>query len=312
VNILTKLKSKLLFSIIFGVIILLVLSVFADINSLIIALYEFQWSYAPLILILTFFNYIFRFIKWYYYLKKLGININKKDSAIVFFSGLTMSITPGKFGEVLKSYLLKQLNGINISRSAPIVFAERLTDVIGLILLSSVGATIYKYGESILIATLICIALMILVIQSKTISLKIIGFSERIPIISNFAHNLYELYESAFQLLILKNLLIAVIISALSWFFECLAMYYTIKAFGLNISLIAATFVFAFSSIAGAVSMLPGGLGVAEGSMTGLLILLNIPKPFAVSATLIIRFCTLWFGVGIGMVTLFLFRKKFI
>ncbi|MFQ6073392.1 MAG: YbhN family protein, partial [Methanosarcinales archaeon] len=242
----------------------------------------------------------------------LGININKKDSAIVFFSGLTMSITPGKFGEVLKSYLLKQLNGINISRSAPIVFAERLTDVIGLILLSSVGATIYKYGESILIATLICIALMVLVIQSKTISLQIIGFSEKIPIFSNFAHNLHELYESAFRLLILKNLLIAVIISALSWFFECLAMYYTLKAFGLNISLIAATFVFAFSSVAGAVSMLPGGLGVAEGSMTGLLILLNIPKAFAVSATLIIRFCTLWFGVGIGMVTLFLFRKKFI
>ncbi|MFQ6073394.1 MAG: hypothetical protein ACE5KT_11955 [Methanosarcinales archaeon] len=60
------------------------------------------------------------------------------------------------------------------------------------------------------------------------------------------------------------------------------------------------------------VSMLPSGLDVAEGSMTGLLILLNIPKPFAVSATLIIRFCTLWFGVGIGMITLFLFRKKFI
>jgi uncharacterized membrane protein YbhN (UPF0104 family) len=36
----------------------------------------------------------------------------------------------------------------------------------------------------------------------------------------------------------------------------------------------------------------------------------NITRTIAVSATVIIRFCTLWFGVAIGMLTLLISRNK--
>jgi uncharacterized membrane protein YbhN (UPF0104 family) len=43
--------------------------------------------------------------------------------------------------------------------------------------------------------------------------------------------------------------------------------------------------------------------------MTGMLILLlDLPASTATAATLIIRFATLWFGVGLGLVT-WLFSK---
>ena len=62
----------------------------------------------------------------------------------------------------------------------------------------------------------------------------------------------------------------------------------------------------------GAVSALPGGLGAADASIGGLLIiLLDLSKEMSVAATLLIRLCTLWFGVGIGLVALFLYRKRF-
>ena len=64
------------------------------------------------------------------------------------------------------------------------------------------------------------------------------------------------------------------------------------------------TFVYAFASLAGAVSMLPGGLGVAEGSLTGLLAGLGTPLPEAAAATLLVRAATLWLAVAIGVVTL--------
>jgi uncharacterized membrane protein YbhN (UPF0104 family) len=50
--------------------------------------------------------------------------------------------------------------------------------------------------------------------------------------------------------------------------------------------------------------MLPGGLGVAEGSMWGILVYLGIDKTLAIGATLMIRFGTLWFGVILGLVML--------
>jgi len=50
----------------------------------------------------------------------------------------------------------------------------------------------------------------------------------------------------------------------------------------------------------------PGGLGVAEGGITGLLQLIveGMGKSVATLAALIIRFTTLWFGVIVGLVVL--------
>jgi uncharacterized membrane protein YbhN (UPF0104 family) len=59
--------------------------------------------------------------------------------------------------------------------------------------------------------------------------------------------------------------------------------------------------------------MLPGGLGAADTTIGGLLLVSvkGISNATASAATLLIRFCTLWFGVSIGLLTLFLFRKRF-
>jgi len=54
------------------------------------------------------------------------------------------------------------------------------------------------------------------------------------------------------------------------------------------------------------VSMLPGGLGVAEGSLTGLLVGLGTALPEAAAATLLVRAATLWLAVALGVVTLLL------
>ena len=63
-----------------------------------------------------------------------------------------------------------------------------------------------------------------------------------------------------------------------------------------------AVFTLSFSTVIGAVSTLPGGLGAVEVSMAGMLILLlTLPASTATAATLIIRFATLWFGVGLGL-----------
>ena len=56
--------------------------------------------------------------------------------------------------------------------------------------------------------------------------------------------------------------------------------------------------------------MIPGGLIVAESGSIALLVMANISRSIAVSATIIIRFCTLWFGVAIGVITLLFSRNK--
>ena len=78
-------------------------------------------------LALALLNYFLRFVRWAYYLKVLGIKIPLSVSSLVFLSGLAMSITPGKMGEVLKSHLLRDRTGVPVSISLPVVVMERIT-----------------------------------------------------------------------------------------------------------------------------------------------------------------------------------------
>ena len=57
--------------------------------------------------------------------------------------------------------------------------------------------------------------------------------------------------------------------------------------------------------------MLPGGLGVTEGSLTFLLVQKNIPKDIAVASTFVIRVATLWFAVLVGVFAVSIYQKRF-
>ena len=58
------------------------------------------------------------------------------------------------------------------------------------------------------------------------------------------------------------------------------------------------------SLIVGALSFIPGGLGVAEGSLIGLFSLQNIDFSEAIVIVVLIRFFTLWFSTIVGFVAL--------
>ena len=87
------------------------IALYADLPQMLKALVNFRWEFLPLILGLTLFNYFWRFIKWQYYLGRLEIHVHWFKSLLIFLSGLSMAITPGKIGELLKAYLLKNVNG---------------------------------------------------------------------------------------------------------------------------------------------------------------------------------------------------------
>ncbi len=305
-----KLKFRLLIFIVAGLAVFAGLFIYADIKEVGLVFGHFKWEYIPLILVFTTLNYLIRFVKWHYYLRNIGIIIKYCHSLMVFLSGLSMSATPAKLGEVFKSYLLKRLNGTEVSRSVSVVLAERITDVIGLLILAIISFWSFQYGREILIVILAVSLALVITIHSRRIATKLIHISKSIPYINKFSSNLETAYESAYMLFKSNILLTAVVISVISWWFECLAMHFVLRGLDVNTSLLFSTFVFSFSSLAGAVSMVPGGLLVAEGSFTGLLMLSDISKPVAASATILIRFCTLWFGVIIGLITLLLLSRK--
>ena len=299
----------------FAFLVVVGLMVYGDFPKMVEALARFQWAYLPAILGLTFLNYLLRFVKWDFYLRQIGVtDLSKADSFLLFFSGLSMVVTPGKLGEWLKCYLLREMNGVPFSRSAPIVVAERLTDGVAMVLLASGGLVLFGAGWQILGAALALAVATVAVSRNRSLAMRLLSFAERAPLVASHVHHLHEFYESAHTLFSPRNLALAVALGFVSWLGEGIAFYLVALGLGLEGSLVLAVqavFILSAATLAGSLVLLPGGLGVAEGGITGLSqVMLGLGKDAAVAGALIIRFCTLWFGVSLGMVTLFFTIRK--
>ena len=265
----------------------------------------------PVLLALSLLNYLFRFFKWDYYLGIIDVKMNKLDSLSVFMSGLVMSVTPGKLGELLKSLLVKEITNVPISRTAPIVLAERLTDFISLLILAIIGAFVYDFGGTISITISLALIILIVLVSNKNLSILLLNQLEKITFLKKYLTNIHAAYESSYRLLKPVPLVSMTFISLLAWGFECVGYYLILKNFNVNLGLLWASFSYGFSTIIGAVSMLPGGLGITEGSLTFLLIQKNIPKDIAVTTTFIVRVVTLWFAVLVGIISVIFYQKRY-
>lgn len=311
------LQGRIIISLLIGLVVVITISLLSDLQSVGRDFGAFAWGLLPAILGLTALNYLLRWLKWDYYLRYLeqGRGVGRGDSGLIFTAGMVMSVTPGKVGEVFKSYLLKRVNGTPITASAPIVLAERLTDGLAMLLLMALGLTLYPPARPAFIALVVLTAVGIIILQRRPLFERMVALVARLPLGAKIAPRLLTIYDSTVRLLHWRILLVSTIISFLSWGFECVAFYYVLVGLGVEgtpLLLLQATFIFAASTLFGLVSFLPGGLGVSEVSSVGLLVaLVGLGASAATTATILIRFCTLWFGVLLGVIALAWFGRRY-
>ena len=265
------------------------LGLYADFGSLGDELASFRWELFPLALFLTTLNYALRFWRWERYLARVEIDVPLARSLSIFVAGLTMTITPAKLGELLKCGLLRRSFGVPVRRSAPVVLAERVTDATGVVLLAVVAGAGTR-DWPLLVAAVIAVAALVAVVRS--------------PLLDRFAF-FGEAAAASRSLLTVPLLVAMTLLSAVSWFCESLAAYVCVRGLDLDLSLADTVVVFSLGSLAGAASFLPGGLGVADASMIGLIrVLGDVPRAAAAAATVLIRLATLWYGVALGLIGL--------
>jgi uncharacterized protein (TIRG00374 family) len=309
--VLKNIRNRIFVSIAIAAIIYLAFTIYADYREVISSFNNFNWILLPVLLLLSFGNYISRFFKWGYYLKIIDVKLQTIDSLSIFMSGLIMSITPGKMGELLKSYLVKQVNGTPISKTAPIVFAERATDFLSLTILALAGAYYFNYGQIITITIGLFLISGITIILNKKLFYKIITQLSRIRFISKHINKISTAYESSAILLSIQPLFLMTLLSILSWGFECLGYFIILNNFKIEAGLYWSIFSYSFSTIIGALSMLPGGLGITEGSLSFMLIQKGVKENVAFASTFIVRAVTLWFAVIVGIISVLLYQKRF-
>jgi len=310
----SALKRRVWWGVAFGAAVFIILALYADARELARHMGNFAaFALVPALGLVTV-GYFIRVIKWEIYLARLGIRLPAVESWLTFFAGMVMAISPGKVGEVLKSFIIKSRHGIAITRTAPIVVAERLTDLVAIVILAAWGVSQSDYGLWVIIASAGLVGFILVVFSHRGAGDLLVKLVGKVSLLARFADKVAQALESLRTLLSFKTLTATSALSVGAWILECIATYLILQAFpNVDIDLATATFIFAFSTLAGAVSMLPGGLGVSEGSMIALLTTVFEVMPdlqMATAATLVVRFCTLWYGVVLGGVSLWVLNRR--
>jgi uncharacterized protein (TIRG00374 family) len=243
----------------------------------------------------------------------LGLAVPAGESFLVFLGGFALTVTPGKLGEAVKAFLLRESRDIPAARTAPIVIAERLTDLVGLLALAMVGVFTFDVDRRFMAVGAALIGVGLLAVSVESVAKLAIRIAGQVPGVRRFAHRLETFYQSTKALLRPGPLLGAVVLSIVSWAFECVAFWLVVGGFpGARVGMQAAVFIYAAMTVAGALSFLPGGLGVTELGMLTLLAKLGsgITHGNAAAAVFVTRLCTLWFAVAVGLAALVLFARR--
>jgi uncharacterized protein (TIRG00374 family) len=289
------------------------LSMVGDVRHLGDRLGGFGWwaFFAALGLALA--NYILRFFRWQFYLRRQSVSVPLSSSALVFGAGLSLSITPAKLGELVKSYLLREMEDIPAPRTAPIVVAERVSDLIALLALAVIGVAAYGVDPTLVAIAGAIIGFGLLLLAWPRPTRALLTMATQPAKLRRLREPLLEMLENLVQLCRPVPLTIATLIAIPAWACECIGFALICNAFpGMHVELGLAIVIYAGTTIAGALSFLPGGLGVTEGAMTLALVegAAHAERASAVAATLLTRLATLWFAVVLGIGFLALARRR--
>lgn len=283
-----------------------------DVNQVADRLGEFAWPAFFAALALAFANYVIRFVRWQLYLRWQHVDVPTGSSALVFGAGLSLSITPAKLGELVKSYLLRELHDIPPTHTAPIVVAERVTDLIALLILAVIGVATYGVQATFVIVAGAAVVFGLVLLAWPRPTRALIELVTRPAFSRRFRAPLHEVYTGLISLSRPSRLVLATAIAVPAWTAECVGFALIANGFpGVHVDLGLAMMIYAATTIAGALSFLPGGLGVTEGAMTILLVRSSgIDRATALDATLLTRLATLWFAVLLGLVLLAVAKSR--
>ena len=258
---------------------------------------SFPPSYLVAVFGLALVNYLLRFLRWAYFLRELNVSVPLSVSFLTFLTGLAMTITPGKVGELVKCYLLRDRAGVPVASSAPAVLMERLSDLISVALMGLVGLALLPILLSVVLGIAVAATAAVIYLLASRHTDRLLGFR----LLRRWSGELTEAREGIRQLSRPFPLAIATILGILAWVSEGVALWIVLQGLGGDVGLILSLPIYAGSVLVGAATSLPGGLVGTEGAMVTLLQQIGSPRDVAAAGTLLVRVATLWFAVAIGL-----------
>ena len=260
--------------------------------------------------------------RWTKLLKGAGYKVRVRDGTeILFLSWLVNCIVPAKLGDLYRAYLLKLNSPVSATKTLGTVFMERILDLIAIAVLGLV-AGYWRFRDNLnalprsvqlifALGVVVVVLLIVALVAMRSFGRRIIAI---LPL-PRRALDFYERFEEGvFGSVGLKGLPLLAVLTVVIWMTEALRLYFVIRALGFSdvnsLGFSGAMFVALIGSLLTAVPLTPGGLGLVELGMGGVLTgVFNASAPHAAAVILVDRTISVFSIVVLGSIAYVLSSK---
>jgi uncharacterized protein (TIRG00374 family) len=304
-------RSVLIFAVA-GVLLYGAATLASDYSSIMASLLQFPVSTLVLVICLVVVGWLLRGWRFYYYLRQSGESVSLGYALQAFLAGFALTGTPGKVGEAVKGVFLKRDYGVPVTKVVGILVIERLMDLWGVLLLGALSLLLFKGWERLFLLFAVLVIAAGFCLCLERVYRPVLESLARIYFLSWICNKMLGVLLAGRQLMTPRIFIIGLLFSTAAWGMESVSLFLIMDALHLPTTFFQSNFVYCFSTIVGALSMLPGGIGGTEAGMLGLMAFMGISYANGLPAVILIRLCTLWLAVivGVGFTVFLLARPR--
>ena len=260
------------------------------------------YAVSPLLILCAVLALLIRCARWHWLLARAGCSYPSMKGWLAYFSGFAFTASPGKVGKLARIRYFEPL-GV----SPPLVISafvyERALDVVVVLAIALLAAwrwSIFPLAAGfavLLVATVVWACRHPRQLDRIGNVLRRAGWLRLDRFFTFLKQGLAHTVTWTGPL----DLTIALSLGILAWGLTAVAFKLLLDSMGVNLPVAISLSLYPTAMLAGAASMLPGGVGSTEVVLVSLLTGFDVPVATATVAAIGIRLSTLWLATLIGI-----------
>jgi uncharacterized protein (TIRG00374 family) len=263
----------------------------------------------PLILcaLLVIANEIVKGARWGAFLRASGVRIRMVDAISTSMASQTLTVLPGH--DLLAARLVEEHQvgprRAKMRQALPSLVARWIADAIALSILVTIGMTYYGSFTPYTLLPILVGLLLAVLCRWKTPARWMIQRLARFPKTQKLVRSEADFHRSARRVMHFRPLATGILYSICCTCLSATMLYVLTRGFGSRVlDLPEALVTHALSTLAGQISFVPGGFGVADGSIAGWMHFFGVGTGHIVLATMTLRLVNIVVRTAVGIATL--------
>jgi uncharacterized protein (TIRG00374 family) len=278
-------------------------------QSMLTALHGFDGTTLVPVLLLTLGFYLLQGLRWHFLLRNVGVAGRIRDHQLINLAGQTMTaVVP--LGDLTRALLASRSSGIAFGATAATVTVQELTFSLLVVAAAAPGLARLPGGFILMGAVTVAIAAVIAILTVPRLFAAVHHVVAATPGLRRFAGDIATLRDEVCKLLSRPGVLAGSLLDLGRVVTATASLLLILR--GLHIDVLGwwdVALVLAVSSIGGALSLLPGGVGANEASVVGVLVIFGV-NPAAAAAVAVVQRLSLTLVPAAGGATAYLILRR--